>query len=228
MKKISCIIPAYNEEAEIENILSIITSLIGECIYEVIVIDDGSSDNTLKILKRFTKIKLIEHKINKGKSRSVAEGIQIALGDYIFLLDADLKYLNKKNIIDLTYPIESNISKISMSYRKNSWPLFPFKGIDYLTGERIFPKHYLVKKISKIAQLPSYGLEVFINKIIINNKLSISIVPWINVENTMIKNGKINFKDIEKTTKIWWNILCTISIFEMYYQNIKMLKLLVK
>ena len=220
--------PAYNEEAGIENTLSIITTLIGEYIYEIIVIDDGSSDNTLQIIKKFTKIKLIEHTINKGKSRSVAEGIQVASGDYIFLLDADLKNLDKKNIIDLIYPIENNTSKVSMSYRKNSWPLFPFKGIDYLTGERIFSKHYLINKISKIAQLPSYGLEVFINKIFINNKLTISVVPWTNVENTVAKNGKITFKDIKKTTKIWWNILCTISIFEMYYQNIKMLKLLVK
>lgn len=228
MKKISCIIPAYNEEIEIENILSIITPLIGEYIYEVIVINDGSKDNTNQIVKKFTKIKLIEHKINKGKSCSVAEGIQTALGDFVFLLDADLKFLNKENIVDLIYPIENKTSLVAISYRKNSWPLFPFKKIDYLSGERILPKYYLKEKISEIAQLPSYGLEVFINKIIINNKLNISVVPWINVENTIGKNGKIRFKDIKKSTKIWWNILSTISIFEMYYQNIKMLKLLVK
>ncbi|MBU0611947.1 glycosyltransferase family 2 protein, partial [Patescibacteria group bacterium] len=169
MKKISCIIPAYNEEKGIGNVLSVVVPLVGKYLYEVIVVDDGSSDNTKQIVKKFTQTKLIEHTTNEGKSKSVADGIKIAGGDYIFMLDADLKFLNEKNIIDLIDPIEKNIAQVSMDYRKNSWPLFPFKGIDYLSGERIMPKYYLSEKINKMSLLPSYGLEVFLNRIIIKN-----------------------------------------------------------
>lgn len=220
MKKVSCIIPAYNEGERIEKILNIISG--HPLIYEIIVIDDGSKDNTKNIVKKFTEINLIEHKVNEGKSKTVADGIKASTGDYVFLLDADLKFLNEQNIIDLINPIENNISSVSISFRRNSWPLFPFKTIDYLSGERILPRSFLIEQIEKISTLPSYGLEVFINKIIIKNKLRIKIIKWPNVENNLIQNTW------QKTLKIWWNILCTISIFEMYSQNIKMLRLLVR
>ena len=227
MKKISCIIPAYNEEKRISNVLSAVIPLLNKYLYEIIVIDDGSKDNTKQILKRFTQINLIEHKVNKGKSQTVADGIRVSKGDYIFLLDADLKFLNENNIMDLINPIENNTSQVSISYRKNSWPLFPFKKIDYLSGERILPKSYLFEKIDKMELLSSYGLEVFINKIIIKNKLKIKVVQWPNVENTFSQNKYGWWKGIKRIIKVWWNVLCTISIFEMYYQNIKMQKLLV-
>ena len=220
MKKISCIIPAYNEEKEIGKILSVVIPLIGQHLHEVIVVDDGSKDNTKKIAKEFSQINFIEHTENKGKSATVADGIKASTGDYIFLLDADLQSLDAQNIIDLINPIENDVSSVSISFRKNSWPLFPFKTIDYLSGERILPKTFLMEKIEKMSMLPSYGLEVFINRIIIKNKLTIKIVQWPNVENNLKQNS------LKKVIKIWWNILCTISIFEMYSQNIKMLKLI--
>ena len=133
MKKISCIIPAYNEENGIENVLNVAAPLIGKYLSEVIVVDDGSSDNTKQIVKKFPTVHFIEHEINKGKSRSVADGIKASKGDYILLLDADLKFLNEKNIIDLIDPIENEVSSVSISYRKNSWPLFPFKKIDQVS-----------------------------------------------------------------------------------------------
>lgn len=228
MKKISCIIPAYNEEKGIINVLPIVIPLLGKYLYEIIVVDDGSKDNTKKIVESFPKVKLIVHGTNKGKSRAVSDGIKASKGDYIFLLDADLKFLNKSNIIDLITPIENNTADVSISYRKNSWPLFPFKRIDYLSGERIIPKSYLFEKINQMSLLPSYGLEVFINKIIIKKKLAISVVQWPNVENNFSQNKRGWLKGISTIIKVWWNILCTISIFEMFNQNIKLSNLIVK
>jgi glycosyltransferase involved in cell wall biosynthesis len=226
MKKISCIIPAYNEEEGIINILPVVIPLLDKYLYEIIVVDDGSKDKTKQIVEGFPQVKLIVQETNRGKSRTVADGIRASKGDYIFLLDADLKFLNENNIIDLLAPIENNTADVSISYRKNSWPLFPFKKIDYLSGERILPKSYLIEKIDQMSLLPSYALEVFINKIIINNKLAISVVQWPNVENNFSQNKRGWFKGISTIIKVWWNILCTISIFEMYYQNIKMAQLI--
>ena len=75
--------------------------------------------------------------------------------------------------------------------------------------------------------LPSYGLEVFINQIIIKNKLKIKVIQWPNVENVFSQEKRGWWKGIKVVIKVWWNILCTVSIFEMYSQNIKMEKLLV-
>jgi glycosyltransferase involved in cell wall biosynthesis len=226
--KISCIIPAYNEEKRIDKILSVVAPLIGKVIYEVIVIDDGSLDKTREIIKKYPAINLIEKNINEGKSAAVADGIGASEGDYICLLDADLQDLNEKNIRDLINPIESGISDVAISYRKNAWPLFPFKKIDYLSGERIFPKTSIIYSLAEMRQLPSFGLEVFLNKIIILNHMQISIVQWPNVENVFPWNKHGWFRGIKQSIKMFHNILSTISIIEMYSQNIKMIKLLVR
>jgi len=228
MKKISCIIPAHNEEEGIGNVLSVVTPLLGKYLHEIIVVDDGSKDDTNNIVKKFHSIIFIEHQANQGKSKSVADGIKASTGDYIFLLDADLKFLNSKNIIDLLTPIEEDDSSVSISYRKNSWPLFPFKKIDYLSGERILPKSLLIEEIDQMSLLPSYALEVFINKIIIKNKLSVAVIQWPNVENNFNQDKRGWSEGIKSIIKIWLNILYTISVFEMYNQNIKLSRLIIK
>jgi glycosyltransferase involved in cell wall biosynthesis len=228
MKKISCIIPAYNEEKGIGGVLAIVAPLVGKELFEVIVIDDGSRDKTKEIVKTFPQIKLIEHEINKGKSRSVADGIRRSEGDYIFMLDADLKFLNEKNVVDLISPIENEVAQVCLGFIKNSWPLFPFKQIDYLCGVRMLPKDNLMKKIDKMELLKSYGLEIFINRMIIRDKLSLKIVHWPNVEN-VFSQQKVGWQEgMKNVIKIWSNVIGESYFFGMYYQNIKMLKLIVK
>ncbi len=228
MKKISCIIPAYNEEEGIEGVLMAVTPLLGTYLHEIIVVDDGSKDKTKEIAKKFKSISLIEHMVNQGKSKTVADGIVASTGDYIFMLDADLKFLSGEDIINLIMPILNNVSDVTMSYIKNAWPLFPFKRIDYLTGNRILPKAYLMSTIEEMKLLPSYGLEVFINRITIKNKLTISVVIWPAVMNNLSPNKRGWLKGMMVNIKIWWNVLCTVSIFEMYYQNIALIRLLTK
>jgi len=228
MKKISCIIPAHDEAKSIAHTLSVVAPLVGTYLYEVIAVDDASRDDTKKIIQTFPLIHLIQHSLNEGKSKSVADGINAAQGEYIFLLDADLQFLNSQNIIDLIEPIERGISDVTISYRKNAWPLFPFKKIDYLSGERILPKKSLVASLSEMALLPNYGLEVFLNRIIIHNNMSISVVQWSNVENDFNQNKHGWLKGVQIIIKIWWNVLSVVSIFEMYSQNIRMQKLLIR
>ncbi len=228
MKTISCIIPAYNEEKGIGHTLSVVAPLIGRELSEVIVIDDSSNDGTKEIVKNFPSVLLIEHAVNGGKSKSVFDGIRASKGDYIFLLDADLIFLNEKNVIDLIDPIESGRTDVSLSYRKNAWPLFPFKEIDYLTGERILPKAPVLDSLPAMSVLPSYGLEVFLNRIILRDHLRIAVVQWPNVENDFNQYKYGWLKGIKIVIKIWLNVLSTVSIAEMYSQNIRMRKLLVR
>src|SRR3989338_9641304 len=96
--KISCIIPAYNEGVRIKNVLRAVYK--HPLIDEVIVVDDGSKDNTKDIVKEFEGIKLIIQE-NKGKSQAVAAGVSQAEGDLLFFLDADLIGLTPKNISGL-------------------------------------------------------------------------------------------------------------------------------
>jgi glycosyltransferase involved in cell wall biosynthesis len=99
-KKLSIVIPAYNEETTIHLILNKIkqVELIGGLEKEVIVIDDCSKDNTIGSLERFKQdnpdldINVHKHTVNQGKGAALRTGIQRASGDFIIIQDADLEY----------------------------------------------------------------------------------------------------------------------------------------
>lgn len=94
INKLSIIIPAYNEEATIEKILDILdkTDLDGIS-KEIIVVDDGSSDGTRDILKKYeSKHKIFYHEKNQGKGAAVRTGLKMISGDYVVIQDADLEY----------------------------------------------------------------------------------------------------------------------------------------
>ncbi len=89
---VSVIIPAYNEEAAIGNVLRELTrGGISEKNdnLEIIVINDGSSDHTADIVKEFSQVRLINHRKNKGYGAAIKTGIRESRGDLIVWYDAD-------------------------------------------------------------------------------------------------------------------------------------------
>jgi len=99
---ISIIVPVYNEDKILEQSLPKIFELPLE--KEVIIINDGSTDNSLEVLKKLKKdndFELIDQRINQGKGASVKKGLENINGDYFIVCDADLEY-NPEDIIKLS------------------------------------------------------------------------------------------------------------------------------
>ncbi len=94
MKKLSIIIPVYNEVHTIDEILRRVTAaVLPHWIKQVIVVDDGSTDGTRKKLKAWEKkVTVIYKKKNEGKGSAVTIGLKHAAGDFILFQDADLEY----------------------------------------------------------------------------------------------------------------------------------------
>lgn len=86
--KISVIIPAYNEEAGIRRVLDRITEAGYHKDYEIIVVDDGSSDRTSDIARMYP-VRVISHSTNKGYGAALKTGIRKSKGDYIIIMDSD-------------------------------------------------------------------------------------------------------------------------------------------
>jgi len=119
IQKLSIVIPAYNEEATIYDVLRKVyyLELIGNVSMEVIVVDDCSKDATYSEIERFQKefqlVDLLIHKqmVNQGKGAAIHKGIALATGDYLVIQDADLE-LNPEDINLLLAPViegESNV-----------------------------------------------------------------------------------------------------------------------
>ena len=93
---LSIIIPAYNEEKRIGRTLDATIDYFGNCGYnfELIVVDDGSEDETVNIVKSklstLNNAKLISYTPNGGKGSAVRHGILASKGQYVMFMDADL------------------------------------------------------------------------------------------------------------------------------------------
>ena len=103
MQKLSIIIPVYNEEKTILDVLKKIQLLKKKCKLEIIIINDGSKDNSKNIIDKNKKLfnKVVHLNKNSGKGKAVIEGIKNCSYDYILIQDADLEYDPKDILIFL-------------------------------------------------------------------------------------------------------------------------------
>lgn len=150
--KLSIIVPVYNEEKTILEVLEKLDSLYMPSIAkEVIVVDDGSKDSTTEKLKRIKNKKIIFHKKNKGKGAAVITGIKNATGDYIIIQDADLEY-DPKYIVKLMEPVKSGKASIVYGTRLKRKPNFSKE-------ERTFQFliHYLGNRFLSLITSALYG-----------------------------------------------------------------------
>ncbi len=115
-KKLSIIMPVYNEKKTIEQMVKTVedTPLKGY-LKELIIVDDGSTDGTRDIIKkmktRYKNIKFILKEKNEGKGSAVREGIKHVTGDYAVIQDADLEY-DPADYTRLLGPLEKGFADV--------------------------------------------------------------------------------------------------------------------
>lgn len=157
-KKVSAIVPAYNEEKKIKAVLKALTQ--SRYIDEIICINDGSTDKTLKILQSTPEITIINLKRNRGKGFAVARGIERASGDIILLVDADIRGLNDKHIAQLVHALQSGKYDLAIGYRSSR--VEATVGLP-LSGERAYFKTDLLPHLKVLEKKGLGALELYLN-----------------------------------------------------------------
>lgn len=121
-KGVSIVLPAYNEEKNIEQMakdcLTYLRKLKDKS--EIIIVDDGSRDKTGEIVQKITqrnkKVRVLTHPINKGYAQALKDGFNAAKYDYVFFTDADRQF--KLDALDVMLPIaKTRVVDLVIGYR---------------------------------------------------------------------------------------------------------------
>jgi len=102
--KVSILIPCYNEEETIGEVIERTLGLETHYEKEVIVVDDGSTDGSRGVVERYPDVRLIMHGSNRGKGEAIQTGLRHATGEIVAIQDADMEY-NPEDMPRLVKPI---------------------------------------------------------------------------------------------------------------------------
>lgn len=172
--KLTFIIPALNEEDSIKILYQEILSQIKDWAYEIIFIDDGSTDKTLQVMKELAvkdkNVKVIVFRKNFGKSSALQVGFEEAEGDIVFTMDADLQD-NPIEIPRFIQEIENGFDMVTGWKQKRYDPIsktlpsklfnavtshtFKLKLHDYNCGFKAYRKQ-IIKEIDVYGEMHRY------------------------------------------------------------------------
>ena len=222
LRGISCIVCAYNEADRIRNILDVIVG--HPTLGEVIVVNDGSTDDTEALIRSYPTIRVLSHTPNRGKTYALSRGIAAARYDHLMLLDADLSGITPADIDALAAPVMRGEAEVSISLRSNSLWVYRQFGLDFVSGERVVPKWLLKGAVEAMQRLPRWGGEVFMNEIFIRQGCRIAVVRWRRVLNIR-KYQKVGaFRGAWAEAKMIADATRVLTPLGLITQNMRLLK----
>lgn len=225
--KLSIVIPCYNEAKDIRDHLEKVKAYMAkfDFDYEIIAVNDGSSDNTEEEIGKVKGIIPINYYPNRGKGAAVKEGIKNATGDFVLFMDADLstdlKAINdtipllkndsiviatrhhKESIIPIKQPLKRRI--LSSGCKKIVNMKFRFNVTDTQCGFKAFPTDFARKMIEK-QMINGFTFDVEYLYIAKLNNMKIVELPitWRDDRGSTVNSGRTTirfFKDMRLIKK---------------------------
>lgn len=219
---LTIVIPVFNSEKTISTVCNEITNtLSGKYYFEIILINDGSTDNSFSVCKglskKFNFIKLINLSRNFGQHNAILAGVNCSKGDYLVFLDDDLQTPSNK-IISLIEKLEEGFDVVYANYKYKYHSLIKNFGSKFndLMGNILFnkPKNiqitsYFASKRFLADEIKRYGGPYpYLGGLILRSTKNIG---KITIEHLTRKSGKSNYSFI-KLLRLWLNGFTNFSV----------------
>lgn len=191
-KKLVCIVPVYNEQDTINKTIESLKNI--KVVDELVVVDDGSTDETKEILKEIEAIRILGYEKNRGKGYAIKYALKNINYDYVLLIDGDLEETSNQ-AVKLINPVLNGYADVTiakfpeaekMTNKKGGFGLvkglakrgvkyFTGKSIDTtLSGQRVYKKEVL----DQINYIPDrYGVEIAMTIQSLNGNFKMLEIP---------------------------------------------------
>lgn len=198
------IIPAYNEEKTIGNVLEILEQ--ATLVKKIIVVSDGSTDNTAAVARRYN-VEVIELEENRGKGGALKAGLANITADVVLFLDADLIGLTVEHVHSLLLPVLENNADMTIGiFEKGRLATdLAQKMAPQLSGQRAL-KFSLLKQISGI-DVARFGVEAALNRFMESSGAKVQEVALPNMSHVMKEEKLGVWKGMAARMKMYWEII---------------------
>jgi glycosyltransferase involved in cell wall biosynthesis len=223
-EKVSVIIPAFNEEERIGSVLEVVKKV--KNVSEIIVVDDGSEDQTTKIAKKAGAI-VLKLPFNQGKFLAVKKGILASKGSLTAVLDADLLGFKSENLSDLISGVKDK-KTISIAQFIEGRLSTNHRGINkYLSGQRAAYRSFWLEFFEEVEShglteekllKRGFSLENELNGFIKRHDYKKVYVEWSGVSHVM-KEEKRGAQGFAQRIKMYFEIM--INIFSRIFRFFK-------
>lgn len=207
---IGVVIPAFNEGKNLSAVLDTVCAI--PWFSEIVVVDDGSSDNTYVLATKASlqdeRVFPVRLPVNRGKAAAMLAGVATLQSDLVVFLDADLKGLNEKHFIELCAPIQSKEYEMTIAIFQHGKLLTDasHRMTPYLTGQRCLRRNIAEHIIAPLIGT-RFGVEMGITRYANEHDWRIQKVIWRGVTHHMKEEKRKGFTGIKSRWQMYSEIL---------------------
>lgn len=200
----AAIVPAYNEEKTIGNVVRVLLS--SPHIGQVIVVSDGSQDNTAAIAANLGAL-VVNLPENVGKGGAMLAGIKQTDAKYIIFLDADLIGLGQNHVEKMVAPILQGRTDMTLGVFKKGRATTDLaqKVAPYLSGQRVVRAEY-IRRIEDM-DITRFGVELALTRYIEENDINYEVVELNDLSHVMKEEKLGLWRGLGARMKMYWEII---------------------
>jgi len=202
--RVAAIVPAFNEAGRIGAVLSILEKTQG--LDEIIVVDDGSTDETFAEVPRENGIRAVRMKRNSGKGAALLAGVKASRAEVLVFVDADLVRLESRHIENLLKPVLNGEADMTTAvFRGGRWRTdWSQRLVPYISGQRALRRDFFLSL--RGLEEARFGIETALTWEAKRRALRIKKVPWEGVTHVM-KEEKLGLgRGLVERAKMYWQI----------------------